>query len=100
MSSSNITQDEVHRIARLARLAPSAGQEQALAAELSRILEYVAKLDEVDTSAVAPMPSPVTAAVLRPDEVRPSLDRDEALRAAPSSHDGGFAVPKVLEVDT
>jgi len=99
MSSSNITQDEVHRIARLARLAPNPGHEQALAADLSRILEYVAKLGEVDTSDVEPMPSPVTAAVLRPDAVVPSLDREEALRAAPAAHDGGFAVPKVLEVD-
>lgn len=99
MSSSNITQDEVHRIARLARLAPSAGQERALAAELTRIVDYFAKLEEVDTRDVEPMPSPVTAAVLRADETTPSLDRELALREAPAAHDGGFAVPKVLEVE-
>jgi aspartyl-tRNA(Asn)/glutamyl-tRNA(Gln) amidotransferase subunit C len=100
MSSPNITQDEVYRIARLARLAPNAEQAQALASELTRILHYVAKLEEVDTSSVEATPTTVRAAVLRPDEVRPSLERELALREAPASHDGGFAVPKVLEVET
>jgi len=100
MSSASITQDEVHRIARLARLSPSDEQEAALASELSRILDYVTQLAEVDTSDVEATPSIVSAAVLRPDELKPSLDREEALRAAPAAHDGGFSVPRVLEVET
>ena len=100
MSPANITQDEVLRIARLARLSPSPAQAVALATDLNRILEYVAQLAEVDTSAVEATPSIVQAAVLREDELVPSLSRDEALAAAPASHDGGFAVPRVLEVDS
>lgn len=99
MSAEKITRDEVYRIAKLARLAPSAAQVDALASELSRILTYVAKLDEVDTSEVEATPSTVVAAQLRVDELRPSLSRDEALAAAPAAHDGGFSVPRVLEVD-
>ena len=100
MSSPKITRDEVHRIAELARLAPSAAQEEALAADLSRILDYVAKLNEVDTSGVIATPSTVHAAALRADELVPSLSRDDALAAAPAAHDGGFSVPRVLEVES
>jgi aspartyl-tRNA(Asn)/glutamyl-tRNA(Gln) amidotransferase subunit C len=100
MSSPNITQDEVYRIARLARLAPSPTQAQELAQDLTRILAHVAQLAEVDTSSVEATPSMVSAAVLRPDALVPSLDREEVLRAAPASREGGFSVPKVLEVET
>jgi aspartyl-tRNA(Asn)/glutamyl-tRNA(Gln) amidotransferase subunit C len=100
MSSPNITQDEVYRIARLAKLSPSPAQADALAGDLTRILEYVAQLSEVDTSDVEATPSMVAAAVLRADVLVPSLDRDEALRAAPASREGGFSVPKVLETDS
>jgi len=90
----------VYRIARLSRLSPTPEQAEALATDLSRILEYVAQLSEVDTADVEATPSMVAAAVLRPDALAPSLDRDEALRAAPASREGGFSVPKVLEVDS
>lgn len=100
MSSRNITQDEVYRIARLARLAPSPAQAEELASDLTRILEHVAQLSEVDTSEVEATLSLVSAAVLREDELVPSLDRAEALSAAPASREGGFSVPKVLEVET
>lgn len=100
MSSRNITQDEVHRIARLARLAPSPAQAEELANDLTRILDHVAQLSEVDTSDVEATLSLVSAAVLREDELVPSLDRAEALSAAPAAREGGFSVPKVLEVET
>ena len=100
MSSPKITQDEVLRIARLARLSPSAGEAEALAVDLTRILEHVAELAGVDTSGVEATPSMVQAAVLRADELRPCLDRDEALSQAPASREGGFSVPKVLEVES
>jgi aspartyl-tRNA(Asn)/glutamyl-tRNA(Gln) amidotransferase subunit C len=100
MSTSKITQDEVYRIARLARLAPSAAQVEALATDLSRILDYVAKLGEVNTEDVPATLSTVAAAVLRPDELKPSLSRDEVLATAPAAHDGGFSVPRVLEGDS
>jgi aspartyl-tRNA(Asn)/glutamyl-tRNA(Gln) amidotransferase subunit C len=99
MSSDKITRDVVLRIARLARLAPDEGQVEALQHDLSRVLEYVNKLSEVDTSSVEATPSIVRAVALRADELVPSLDREAALSQAPAARDGGFSVPKVLEVD-
>jgi aspartyl-tRNA(Asn)/glutamyl-tRNA(Gln) amidotransferase subunit C len=101
MSQLKITVAEVERVARLARLAPSPAQTESLARDLSAILDYVAQLSEVDTSDV-----PATAHValqiapFREDRVIPGLTREDALAAAPGSHDGGFAVPKVLEVES
>ncbi|HEY6881578.1 MAG TPA: Asp-tRNA(Asn)/Glu-tRNA(Gln) amidotransferase subunit GatC, partial [Polyangiales bacterium] len=92
MSSPKIDREEVLRIARLARLAPSPEQVEALQHDLSRVLEYVNKLSEVDTSAVAATPSIVRASALRADVLVPSLTREEALAAAPAARDGGFSV--------
>ena len=90
--------DEVRHIARLARLRLSPEEEQRYAEQLSAILDYAARLSSIDTSAVSPtatvLPCP---APLRPDEIRPSLDRARALANAPASEDGLFRVPPVLE---
>lgn len=101
MSQQKITVAEVERVARLARLSPSSEQAEALARDLSNILGYVAQLSEVDTTDV-----PATAhvegqtAVFREDRQVTGLTQEEALRAAPSAQEGGFAVPKVLEVES
>jgi len=101
MSELKISVAEVEKVARLARLAPTQAQSEALARDLNAILDYVAQLSEVDTTDV-----PATAHValqvapFREDRVVPGLTREDALRAAPSAHDGGFAVPKVLEVES
>ena|SRR5688572_24359658 len=101
MSQQKITLAEVQRVAHLARLSPGPEEAQALARDLNQILGYVAQLAEVDTSDV-----PATAYVaeeagsFREDEVVTGLSREDALAAAPSAHDGGFAVPKVLEVES
>jgi len=66
--------------------------------ELDAILGYMAELDGVDVSSVPPLVQTlVRDAELRPDEVQPSLDREELLSAAPAQEHGGFAVPKVLD---
>ncbi|MFT3921703.1 MAG: Asp-tRNA(Asn)/Glu-tRNA(Gln) amidotransferase subunit GatC [Myxococcales bacterium] len=101
MSAPKITLDEVYRVARLARLSPSPEEAQALCQDLSAILNYVALLDAVDTSQVEPTANAVTeAAALRPDQLTPSLDRELALSQAPRANQGGFSVPKVLEVES
>jgi aspartyl-tRNA(Asn)/glutamyl-tRNA(Gln) amidotransferase subunit C len=101
MSQSKITVDEVERVARLARLAPSPIQTANLARDLSAILDYVTQLSEVDTSDVpATAHALLQVAPFREDRVIPGLTREDALAAAPSAHDGGFAVPKVLEVES
>jgi aspartyl-tRNA(Asn)/glutamyl-tRNA(Gln) amidotransferase subunit C len=101
MPVKKITHEEVQRVAKLARLAPDAAHLHALAEDLSAILSYVALLDEVDTSSVEPTAHTVVqASPYRIDEVRPSIDREEALGQAPQSRSGGFSVPKVLEVES
>jgi aspartyl-tRNA(Asn)/glutamyl-tRNA(Gln) amidotransferase subunit C len=101
MSPPKITLEEVYRVARLARLSPSPAEAEALAHDLSAILDYVAVLNEVDTDAVEPTAHAVTqAAALREDAVVPGLSPDEALSQAPHTQSGGFSVPKVLEVDS
>jgi aspartyl-tRNA(Asn)/glutamyl-tRNA(Gln) amidotransferase subunit C len=99
--SPKISLEEVLKVARLSRLAPSTEEASALAHELDAILGYVALLDEVDTSEVEPTSHAVTvASALREDRVVPGVDREEALASAPASRDGGFSVPKVLEVES
>ena len=101
MSAIKISLDEVLRVARLARLSPSPDEAAALAHDLGAILGYVASLNEVDTQGVEPTSHAVSlSSGLRPDQVVPSLPTEEALAAAPASHDGGFSVPKVLEVES
>lgn len=100
MSQLKITVNEVERVARLARLAPSPAQAEALAKDLSAILSYVQQLSEVDTQEVSATAHVAQQAIpYREDKCSDGLTQEDALRSAPSAHDGGFAVPKVLEVD-
>ena len=93
-----IDRDEIARIAHLARL--EVGQEAAAAAagELSNILEFVGRMNAVDTAGVTPMAHPLDASQrLREDRVTES-DRREAFQAgAPAVEDGLYLVPRVSE---
>jgi len=88
---------EVEHIAELARLELGEDEIQALQRDLSRILEYVAQLNELDTSEVPPT-SHVTPQgdVLREDVSRPSLPVEEVLANAPRAEEGYFRVQAVL----
>jgi aspartyl-tRNA(Asn)/glutamyl-tRNA(Gln) amidotransferase subunit C len=88
----------VDHVARLARLALSEQERQRFAAQLGRILEYIARLDALDLTGVPPTAHVVPMTnVFRPDAVTPSLPRDEVLAAAPAQADGFFVVPRVLD---
>lgn len=89
---------QVQHIAALARLELSDAEREQLKQDLSHILDYFRKLDELDTSTVEPMQHVLqTQNVLREDEVRPSVPQVEALKNAPQ-HDGQhFLVPGVFE---
>ena len=100
MSRSRITIEAVHHVAKLAALTLTAEEEARMQAELDAILGHMDELNEIDVSGVAPtFHSVVAAGELRPDRVKPSLSREELLRAAPAQEAGGFAVPKVLDGD-
>jgi aspartyl-tRNA(Asn)/glutamyl-tRNA(Gln) amidotransferase subunit C len=93
-ASQRISTDDVLRIARLAQLDLPAGEVDKMARDLGQILAYVELLGEVDVSGVPPASHGDDAGIVpRPDEPAPSLDRDVALREAPSVEEGGFRVP-------
>jgi len=92
-----ISRDEVQHVAQLARLSFSDEKEERMAEEMSQILDYVDKLDELDTSGVPPMSHVLDVTnVFRPDEVEARIDQEQALEPAPETDGGYFQVPKVV----
>ena len=93
-----ITIEEVEHVANLARLTFSEAEKEKLAEQLAEILGYIEQLNELDTENVEPTSHAIPVKnVVRPDVVSPSLTQDEALSNAPSSVDGLFEVPKIVE---
>ena len=75
------TEIDIQYVARLARLSLTPEEEQRFAAQLEQVLAYIEKLKEVDVSGVEPTAHAFPLVnVTRPDEVRPSLSNEEALR--------------------
>jgi len=94
----SLTADEVRKVARLARLAVDDAQLEDHAGELSRIVDVFARLQAVDTDAVAPMSHPLDlTARLRTDEVTEHDQRAVFQALAPAVADGVYLVPKVIE---
>jgi aspartyl-tRNA(Asn)/glutamyl-tRNA(Gln) amidotransferase subunit C len=88
----------VAHIAVLARIRLSRAELDPLVDELSHILTWMEQLNEVDTSAVAPMASVAAAGLpMREDKVTDGGRRDEILGNAPRAARGFFVVPKVIE---
>jgi aspartyl-tRNA(Asn)/glutamyl-tRNA(Gln) amidotransferase subunit C len=89
---------DVKYVAHLARLSLSPAEERTISAQLGDILGYIEKLKEVDVTGVEPTAHAFPLVnVTRPDEVRPSLSSQEALRNAPAAANGLFIVPKIVE---
>lgn len=92
-----ISREEVRHVAELARLRLDPQEESAMTRHLNMILEYMEKLNEVDTSDVPPTTHAIPLEnVFRSDQVTDSLDRDRALANAPHSDGVNFIVPKVI----
>jgi aspartyl-tRNA(Asn)/glutamyl-tRNA(Gln) amidotransferase subunit C len=93
-----ITVDDVEYAARLARLELTEDEKESMTAQVRDILNYVAKLNELNTDKVEP-----TAHVLpiknvwRPDQSAESLKADDVLKIAPKARDGMLRIPRVLE---
>lgn len=95
MAASDI---DIKYVAHLARLHLTPDEEKKLGAQLGNILGYIEKLNELDVSGVEPTAHAVPMVnVTRPDEIRPSLSHQEALRNAPAQANGLFIVPKIVE---
>jgi aspartyl-tRNA(Asn)/glutamyl-tRNA(Gln) amidotransferase subunit C len=89
-----IDRDQVLHVARLARLKLTDDEVEKMAGELSGILEHVEHINELDLDGVEPTSHVIALEnVLRPDEPRPSWDRDDMLERAPDPASGSFRVP-------
>lgn len=94
--SARISATDVAKVARLARLDVTPAEIEVMTSQLGGMLEHFADVDALDLSAVIPMTQPFALVnVFRPDVVRPCLDRDEVLAAAPAAQDGCFQVPPI-----
>jgi aspartyl-tRNA(Asn)/glutamyl-tRNA(Gln) amidotransferase subunit C len=89
---------DVEKIAHLARLAVSEDQVDAVASDLSNILELVEQMNAVDTEGVTPMAHPLHMVQrLREDEVTEQNQREHFQTVAPLTENGLYLVPKVIE---
>jgi aspartyl-tRNA(Asn)/glutamyl-tRNA(Gln) amidotransferase subunit C len=89
-----IDREQVLHVARLARLELSEDEVEKMSRELSGILDHVDKIAELDLEGVEPTSHVVELEnVLRPDEPRPSWDRERVLEEAPDAAEDAFRVP-------
>lgn len=93
-----ISKEEVEHVVKLARLMVSEEEKDVLTRQLSNILTYVGKLNELNTEGVEPLSHVIDIKnVFREDKTRESLSQDLALSNAPEKRDGFFRVPKIIE---
>jgi aspartyl-tRNA(Asn)/glutamyl-tRNA(Gln) amidotransferase subunit C len=93
-----ITKQEVEHVAKLARLELSEQEKEKLTDQLSNILTYVEKLNELDTGGVDPTAHVLDIRnVMRNDVAGESLTRERALANAPEKAAGHYKVPKIIE---
>jgi len=98
-----VSEKDVDRVAELANLELTSSEKTAMVRDLNSLLDYFSQLNELDTSAVPAMSQVAVASqsgaatLLRPDEVVPSLDRNQVLACAPYTDGVFFKVPKVIE---
>lgn len=91
-----IPEDEVARIAKLARLKLEGGEIADLQKKFSSILGHFKFLDEADTEGVAPLFHATEAMELRPDTSEAPIPTADLLRNAPESFENAFRLPRVV----
>ncbi|MEY2432048.1 MAG: aspartyl-tRNA(Asn)/glutamyl-tRNA(Gln) amidotransferase subunit [Acidimicrobiaceae bacterium] len=93
----SISRDDVAHVARLARLELTDAELELFTSQLAAVLEHAADVESLDVDDVPPMMHPYPLRnVMRDDDVRPGVDRDEVLGQAPAAEDGRFKVPPIL----
>ena len=102
IQTQRVTADDVKRVAELAYLELTADEETRMQRDLNAILDYVAQLNELDTSSIEPMAQVAevlggTSSALRADVPVASLQRDRVMASAPETDGVFFKVPKVIE---
>jgi len=94
----SITKEDVRHIAKLARLKLNDKEIGYFAGQLSKIIDYIDQLKEVDVSNIEPTNHALLIQnVFRKDIVEPSLRQDDVLKNAPLKEEGFFKVPRIIE---
>jgi len=89
---------DIKDVAHLARLHLTAEDEAHLGTQLDQILGFIEKLNQVDVSGVEPTAHAFPLVnVTRPDQARPSMPHEDAMKNAPARANGLFMVPKIVE---
>jgi aspartyl-tRNA(Asn)/glutamyl-tRNA(Gln) amidotransferase subunit C len=92
-----ITPEEITKVAHLARLELSPSEVTRMTAEVGAILNYIDKLNELDTTGIRPTTHALAITnAFRDDVVVPSLPQSEAVKNGPLHNDEAFVVPKVI----
>lgn len=95
-----ITIEDVDKIAKLAKLSFTDEEKQKFTEQLSQIISYVEKLNELDIENIPPTYHVLEVNnVFREDVVRQSMSQEKVLQNAPESKNGYFSVPKVIAQD-
>jgi aspartyl-tRNA(Asn)/glutamyl-tRNA(Gln) amidotransferase subunit C len=93
-----IKKEEIEHIAMLARLSLSEEEKDLFGSQLSSILDYIEKLNELDTSDIEPTSHVLSLCnVVRDDTLRPSIMKEDALLNAPDHTEKFYRVPRIIE---
>ena len=93
-----ISKEEIEHIAVLARLSLPEEEKELFDSQLSSILDYMEKLNELDTKGIEPTSHVLTLSnVMRDDIPRPSIPKEDVLMNAPDHTEKFFRVPKIIE---
>jgi aspartyl-tRNA(Asn)/glutamyl-tRNA(Gln) amidotransferase subunit C len=95
-----IDREQVHKVARLARLELTPEEEEQFTLQLGDILNYVEQMNELDVSDVIPTTRAIDVSnVTREDKLQPYPERDAILSSAPQQEGEFFKVPKIMNAD-
>jgi len=94
----SIDKDTVKHISKLARISLDNKSVDSLSKNLSSIIEFIEKLNELNTDKIVPLTSIIDESLnSRKDEVSVEKIRDQILKNSPEQNDEFFVVPKVIE---
>ncbi|WP_375471619.1 Asp-tRNA(Asn)/Glu-tRNA(Gln) amidotransferase subunit GatC [uncultured Nostoc sp.] len=95
-----IDQEQVHKVANLARLELTSQEEEQFTTQLGSILDYIEQLNELDVSNVLPTTRAIDVSnITRKDELQPYPERESILNSAPEQEGEFFKVPKILNAE-
>ena len=94
----SIDKDKVKHISKLARISLDEKKISSLSKDLSSIMKFIEKLNELNTDKVTPLTSIISASLKsREDDVKDGKIRDQILKNSPEKNEEFFVVPKVVE---